>query len=290
MTQSAIEIERELGIVVERMPAFPKSVQRILELTRRVDCSPKDLVGIIEKDPVITLKVLRVINSAQLSLPTKITSINQSVVYLGVNTIKNLALSIAAIGILPATNAAGFDIDRYLLHSLTTATFARQLCALYANGEADPGDCYIAGLLHDFGKIVFARFKPEQFGQVLARCAAETGLSSHHAEQALIGADHTLVGAMLAAKWQFPAPLVECIRNHHSPAAPASAMSDCLRMADLISRLSNQGDYEHPYREGEAPINPQRFGPDLDRVIASLGDLDKMIAEARGFAQAGRTS
>lgn len=288
MTQTAAEIERELAIVVERMPAFPKSVQKILELTRKIDCSSKDLVGIIEKDPVITLKVLRVINSAQLSLPTKITSINQSVVYLGVNTIKNLALSIAAIGILPSANAAGFDIERYLLHSLTTATFSRQLCTLYASGEADPSDCYIAGLLHDFGKIVFARFMPEQFGQVLAQCAAETGLPSHHAERALIGADHTVVGAMLAAKWQFPAPLVECIRNHHSPEAPASAMSDCLRMADLISRLSGRGDSENPYKEGEAPISPLRFGTDLGRVIESLGDLDQLNAEARGFAQAGR--
>lgn len=287
MTQTAAEIEREMGIVVERMPAFPKSVQKILELTRKLDCNPKELVGIIEKDPVITLKVLRVINSAQLSLPTKITSINQSVVYLGVNTIKNLALSIAAIGILPSANAAGFDIERYLFHSLTTATFSRQLCTLYASGETDPGDCYIAGLLHDFGKIVFARFMPEQFRQVLAQCAAETSLPSNHAERAVIGADHTVVGAMLATKWQFPAALVECIRNHHSAEAPASAMSDCLRMADLISKLSGRGDNENAYRENEAPINPRRFGTDLGRVIESLGDLDKLIAEAKGFAQAG---
>ncbi|OIQ86791.1 ribonuclease Y [mine drainage metagenome] len=284
MTQIAPEIERKLGIVVERMPAFPKSVQKILEITRNINCTPRELVGIIEKDPVITLKVLRVVNSAQLSLPTKITSINQSVVYLGVNTIKNLALSIAAIGILPATNAAGFDIQRYLMHSLTTAAFARQLCSVYAAGEADPGDCYIAGLLHDFGKIVFAQFMPEQFRQVLAR-SAETPQPSHHAELELIGADHTVVGAMLADKWQFPAALVDSIRSHHSPDAPATAMNDCLRMADLISR--KLGDVTNPYREGESPINPVRFGTDLARVVAALGDTDRMTAEATNFAQAG---
>ncbi|HUY03276.1 MAG TPA: HDOD domain-containing protein [Rhodocyclaceae bacterium] len=286
MTQIAPEIERKLGIVVERMPAFSKSVQKILEITRNINCTPRELVGIIEKDPVITLKVLRVVNSAQLSLPTKITSINQSVVYLGVNTIKNLALSIAAIGILPATNAAGFDIQRYLMHSLTTAAFARQLCSVYASNEADPGDCYIAGLLHDFGKIVFAQFMPEQFRQVLAR-NAETSQPSHHAELELIGADHTVVGAMLADKWQFPAALVDSIRSHHSPDAPATAMNDCLRMADLISRQLGNGGMEHPYREGESPINPARFGTDLGRVVAALGDTDKMMAEATNFVQAG---
>ncbi|HUW37375.1 MAG TPA: HDOD domain-containing protein [Rhodocyclaceae bacterium] len=286
MTQIAPEIERKLGIVVERMPAFPKSVQKILEITRNINCTPRELVGIVEKDPVITLKVLRVVNSAQLSLPTKITSINQSVVYLGVNTIKNLALSIAAIGILPTTNAAGFDIQRYLMHSLTTAAFSRQLCSVYAAGEADPGDCYIAGLLHDFGKIVFAQFMPEQFRQVLARCA-ETTLPSHCAELELIGADHTVVGAMLAGKWKFPAALVDSIRSHHSSDAPATAMNDCLRMADLISRQLGSGDMDTPYREGESPINPARFGTDLDRVVASLGDIEKMVEDAAAFAQAG---
>ncbi len=286
MTQTAPEIERKLGIVVERMPAFPKSVQRILELTRNINCTPKELVSVIEKDPVITLKVLRVVNSAQLSLPAKITSINQSVVYLGVNTIKNLALSIAAIGILPSTNAAGFDMERYLMHSVTTATFARQLCTTYAAGEADPGDCYIAGLLHDFGKIVFAQFMPEQFRQVLAR-GAESNLPSYHAERELIGADHTVVGAMLAGKWQFPPALVESIRSHHDPDAPATAMNDCLRMADLISRMLGQSDSSNPYKDGEVPINPQRFGTDLDRVIDSLGDLDKLLSDASAFAQAG---
>jgi len=278
------DIEKKLSTAVERMPAFPKSVQRILEITRNINCTPKDLVSVIDKDPVITMKVLRVVNSAQLGLATKITSVNQSVVYLGQNTIKNLALSIAAIGILPAHNAAGFDIQRYLMHSLTTAAFARQLCSVYAPAEADPGDCYIAGLLHDFGKIVFAQNMSEQFKMVLAS-AAESKLPSCFAERELIGADHTVVGAMLAQKWQFPKPLIDCIRTHHSSDAATTGMNDCLRMADLISRRLGEPTESNPYREGEAPINPKRFGTDLAKVIAALGDIDKLIAEAMNFAQ-----
>ena len=96
------ELERKLGTAVERMPAFPRSVQRVLELTRDINCKPKDLVGVIEKDPVMTMKILKVINSAYYALPQQITSVNQSVVYLGINTIKNLSLPAAAVGILPA--------------------------------------------------------------------------------------------------------------------------------------------------------------------------------------------
>ena len=158
MTALTPELERKLGVAVERMPAFPRSVQKILELTRNINCLPKDLVGVIEKDPVMTMKILKVINSAYYGLPQKITSVGQSVVYLGINTIKNLALGFAAVGILPRMNAAGFDIQRYLLHSLVVGGTARQLATQFAKGEVDSGDAYIAGLLHDFGKVVFAQF------------------------------------------------------------------------------------------------------------------------------------
>lgn len=285
MNDISVDVKTMLITAVESMPAFPRSVQKILEITRSVDWTPRDLVAAIEKDPVITMKVLRAVNSAQLGLATKITSVNRSVVYLGQNTIKMLALSIAATGILPSTNAAGFDIRRYLMHSLTTAALARQLCCVYAPGEADPGDCYIAGLLHDFGEIVFAHYMPEQFREVLA-ASAEDERPAHRVESELLGADHAVVGAMLAQKWQFPTALIDCIRTHHSADAPTTAMNDCLRMADVIShRIGERGGLSlDPYRKGEAVVNPKRFGMDLAMVTASLGDIDDMTADAVGFA------
>jgi len=143
------ELSQRLALAVDEMPAFPKSVQKILELTRDVDCTPKDLVQVIDKDPVLTVKILKVVNSAYYSLPKQVTSINHAVVFMGFNTIKNLALGIAAIGMLPKSNAAGFDVQQYLLHSLATAGIARQLASDL--DSADPMDCFIAGLLHDFG-------------------------------------------------------------------------------------------------------------------------------------------
>ena len=66
------ELSQKLAAAVDRMPAFPKSVQKILELTRDVNCSPKDLVQVIDKDPVLTVKILKVVNSAYYSLPKQI--------------------------------------------------------------------------------------------------------------------------------------------------------------------------------------------------------------------------
>jgi putative nucleotidyltransferase with HDIG domain len=282
-----LDLERKLGIAVERMPAFPKSVQKILELTRNINCLPKDLVSVIEKDPVMTVKILKVINSVYYSLPNKITSVSQSVVYLGINTIKNLALGFAAVGILPRFNAAGFDIQRYLLHSLITASIARQLATQGAKGEIDPGDCYIAGLLHDFGKAVFAQFMAVEFRNAMVY-AAEHQVSLHIAEMEVIGTDHAVVGSMLAKRWQFPDYLVECIRDHHDLTVEPTALSDCLRTANQIARKLEIGDSGHPWRDDEPAAAPHRFGPDLDATIASLGDIQRFIDDAQLFAQVSK--
>jgi putative nucleotidyltransferase with HDIG domain len=280
------ELERKLTTAVERMPAFPKSVQTVLEMTRNINCLPKDLVGVIEKDPVMTMKILRVINSAYYSLPSKITSVGQSVVYLGINTIKNLALSFAAVGILPRFNTTGFDIQRYLMHSLTVAAVARMLSERYARAEVDPMDCYIAGLLHDFGKVVFAQFMSVEFMKSLA-AAVDLEKPLYLAEQEIIGADHAYVGALLAKKWQFAAPLVECIRDHHKETAEPSAMMDCLRMANIIGRQQAFGDAGNPWREKDLALMPARFGTEIEAVIARLGDMQKIVEDAQSFAQIG---
>jgi putative nucleotidyltransferase with HDIG domain len=288
VSQLTPELEKKLGQAVERMPAFPKSVQKVLELTRNINCLPKDLVAVIEKDPVMTMKVLKVINSAYYNLPNKITSVNQSVVYLGLNTVKNLALAFAAVGILPRISVAGFDIQRYLLHSLTTAAIARQLAQQYARGQADPGDCYVAGLLHDFGKVVLAQFLGTEFRQAVALTYGidgAPGIPLHVAEREVIGVDHGFIGAKLAERWQFPPELVDVIRLHHDEEG-SGPMMDCLRVANQISRMRELGDAGNPWR-GEPCAAPQRFGEDLDQVAGSLGDLQKIYDDAMAFAHVG---
>jgi putative nucleotidyltransferase with HDIG domain len=281
------DLAPKLASAVESMPAFPKSVQRILELSRDINCPPKELVEVIEKDPVMTMKLLRVLNSAYYSFPKKITSVNQAVVYLGLNTVKNMALSFAAIGTLPQDNAAGFDMQRYLLHSLTTAALARLLAQRFNVTGAEPTDCYIAGLLHDFGKVVFAQFMPEEFKLALEK-SVEESIPLYLAERMMIGTDHMVVGAMLVDKWQFPSDISSLILNHHSAAENHSGVAACLFAANQISRrLGFAGPGYHEADE-LPPALVDLFGGDLDEVIESLGDISKLMEEAQVYAQASK--
>lgn len=276
------ELSQKLVAAVDRMPAFPKSVQKILELTRDVNCSPKDLVQVIDKDPVVTVKILRVVNSPYYSLSKQVTSIGHAVVYMGFNSVKNLALSVAAIGMLPKDNAAGFDAQQYLLHSLATASIAKQL-ALRVD-DADPTDCFIAGLLHDFGKVVFAQFMPAEFRKALELSQAD-GSSLHLALREVVGVDHAMVGAMLVEKWRFAAPLVETIRHQHGDQRKDSAMIACVFAANQISKARKFGFAGNPLVEELPPDLAERLGGSLDDVIASLGDVDKLFDEAKIFAR-----
>lgn len=275
------ELSQKLAAAVDRMPAFPKSVQKILELTRDVNCSPKDMVQIIDKDPVVTVKVLRVVNSAYYSLPKQITSINHAVVYLGFNTIKNLALSIAAIGMLPTNNEAGFDGQQYLLHSLATAGIAKQLASRVG---ADPMDCFIAGLLHDFGKVVFAQFMPKEFRQAL-ELSQWNESSLHLALREVIGVDHAAVGAMLVEKWRFPPDLIETVGHQYGPELNDTPMTACVFAANQISKKLAFGFGGNPFIEELPPQVAQRLGGTLDQVIESLGDLTSMFEEAKIFSK-----
>jgi len=276
------ELSLRLINAVECMPAFPKSVQKILELTREVNCTPKDLVQVIDKDPVVTVKILKVVNSAYYSLPKQITSVNHAVVYLGFNTIKNLALSIAAIGMLPKHNAADFDVSQYLLHSLSTAVIAKQL-ALRLN-KADPMDCFIGGLLHDFGKVVLAQFLPNEFKQALLQCQAN-GTSLHEALHSILGVDHAVVGAMLVEKWRFAPDLIDAIAHQYDLEHTCSDLSACMFAANQISKKLGFGFAGNPYIHVLPPAVAKTFGASLDELILTCGDLGAAFEEAKIFAK-----
>jgi putative nucleotidyltransferase with HDIG domain len=286
MTEHPVDLANRLSAAVDKMPAFPKSVQLVLELSRDDDCPIKELAEVIEKDPVMTVRLLRILNSAYYGFSKQITSVSESVAYVGMNAIKNMALAFAAMGVLPKQNAAGFDVQRLLMHSLITASVARTLCHQYSHDETRPADCYIVGLLHDFGKVVFAQFLAPEFKEALA-CSRSQSISLHEAEQQIIGTDHAMIGGMLMEKWRFPERLIDSVRRHHGEITTDDMLLSCLYVADQISKELMLEVGDRNLVEKLSPALADRFGGQLHDVIASLGDLAQLEREALVIAQAG---
>lgn len=280
-----MDITQKITAAVERMPAFPKSVQSILELTRKIDVDAKAIVQVIEKDPVMTVKILRIINSAFYALPRQVASVNHAVVMLGINTVKNMALTLAAAGMLPARNDADFDAGQYLLHSLAVAGTSRLLAQKL--GDTDVNEAYIAGLLHDFGKIVFAQYFPDEFRSALEQ--ASSGMPLHLAEQAALGTDHTVTGSLLAEKWQFPPALVAAIKDHHQADSHRDGLGRCLFLANELVRQQGVGFAGNSVLADCPAGLTAVLGNDWPSIANSLPELAHIFNEARSFAQESST-
>ncbi len=279
------ELHKQLEEMVAKMPAFPISVQRILELTADMQCSPKELVQVIEHDPVMTMKILKLLNSAYYSLPRKITSIKRSVVYIGINTIKNMALSIATIGMLHTKSVGGLDTRKFLKHSLATAAVAKLLNNKFNHVESEGSDCFVAGLLHDIGKVVYAQYDPARYVE-LQKVSEENGISLFQAEQEVIGADHAVIGAMMGSKWQFPEPLVACIGEHHDTINPGNEIRDCVIAANQLSKMIDCEDTELN-TDSVIELPPkvaERFGMGLKELLKYLGDFSVELDEATAYS------
>ena len=263
---------------VEKMPAFPKSVQRIIQLTSDSNTSAKDIVQVIECDPVMTVKILQVINSPYYGFSKKISSIPRAVVHIGVNTIKNMALSVAAIGMLKTYNEAGFNTQEFLLHSLTTAIINKKLAERQGLTPSESGDFFVAGLLHDFGKLVFAECLPELFKEALT-LSRERQLPLFETERECIGLNHAHLGKLLVEKWEFSQNLADAIAYHHEP--PGNNMlQNNLKAANEISKALQLGDAGNPVIEPFSDALAKRLGGSLENLILSLGDLTPIKMEA----------
>ncbi|HEX8949753.1 MAG TPA: HDOD domain-containing protein [Dissulfurispiraceae bacterium] len=275
------EKKNDFVAMVDRMPAFPRSVHRVLELASDIDCDPKELVEVISHDPVLILKILKLVNSAYFGLVQKITSVNHAVVYLGFNTVKNLALSTAAIGMLPRRNEAGFNMDAFLLHSLSTAIIARLFAKKMNISEKESFDYFLSGLLHDFGKVVFAHFMPHEFQRALQR-AKEKEAHLYEAENEMLGINHTEVGSLLGEKWRLPANIVEALRGHHTRDG-GLLLTEVVFASNQISKALKIGDSgEHIVEELPGKITGT-FGTAIEGIVDSLGDVKAELEKAMVF-------
>jgi len=284
--------KKNISDMLEDIPIFSQSVMRILELTSDIDCSTKELVGHITHDPILTARVLRLVNSAYFGLSRKVISIQQSVVYVGINTIKNLAVSVAAMGALPQSNKAGLDMADYWLHSLVTAVVAKLLAQKNNVPSADVSTFFISALLHDIGQIIFSQAHPYIYQGVLEE-AKKMQVPLQDIEQEIFGIDHAELGALLAEKWKLPEMMVDAIRFHHEPdQIPDSVLLSESEILNRIVFVANQvtkvldGNEKEISMSSAIPSSIQSWlGGPIEKVADSLPNLEKEIESAKIFIQ-----
>ncbi len=199
---------------IRDLPTLPVIAMEVNKLFLKDDITIERLSRTLEKDPAITAKILKLVNSAFFGLPARIGSISEAVLLLGFNSVRNAVISASIIQAFSGTTCLkDFNITDFWRHSLSVAMVAKALAEKSRFKTAD--ECFLAGLLHDIGKIVLSQFFPDLFRAVW-QYAHQNNLTFHAAEQAKEMLLHADIGGYLAGKWQFPHELVEAITLHHN--------------------------------------------------------------------------
>ncbi|NWF38642.1 HDOD domain-containing protein [Mariprofundus sp. NF] len=272
---SSEELKQRLTNMVDSMPAFPESVHQVMSITRDINCSPKDLVKVIERDPVMTMKILKMVNSAFFALSRHVSSVQHALVYLGLNTIKNLAVSIATLETMPRKSIPELSMSKFLTHSLATASVAQWLARNQLNIR-DASDHFVAGLLHDFGKAVFIQFEPVTYGKIITE-AKEKNLPLALVEMERLGVSSAEVGAMLAESWQLPEPLVDCIRTQVNCSEGSSNLALSVAAASSVVKAMHLGDNGDPYVGDFSEVMHNRLHCNLEDVVAQMDGLQEEV-------------
>lgn len=283
--------EKELRKFIERMPSLSTTVTKVLEICNRPDTSPNDLNRVISLDPVLTGQVLKLINSAYYSLPNQIGSLTRAIIMLGINTVKNLALSTAVLGSLGREDSFhSLEMDAFWTHSLGVGVTAKALASRQGIAKRQREEYFVAGLLHDLGKIPLDTCLPGEYARVLQLAAS--GIPLERAEAEVLGLDHAQVGRMIGEKWQLNPGLIGLLAGHHR-LDPAGAAGDPLTatiaIADTFVNLRQLGSAGNLYPDRQLSKELARqWGLRRRDLEALVPEVEEEIARAKVFLAVAR--
>ena len=199
---------------VGNLPSLPETYANLQRLLRDNDSSLADVAKIIEQDLAMSAKILQLVNSAFFGLYKQITSPSRAVNLLGLNTIKALVLGVGVFSEIQNRPGKIFSINDLWSHSMATASFAGKISGTISSDQEMIDHCFIAGLLHDVGKLLLFSRLPDQYEQAVVM-AGETGCTLNEAERRIFGTGHGEVGGYLIGLWGLPGAVVEAIAFHH---------------------------------------------------------------------------
>jgi putative nucleotidyltransferase with HDIG domain len=227
------QVYRQLDRIKD-IPTLPTIVFELNQHLQNPETSITKVSETIEKDQAMAFKILKLVNSAFYGFRSKVSDVKNAVVLLGFNAVRNAIVSVSVINALPKTLLfQDFEMIEFWKHSLAVAVTSKNIAQ--KAGIESPDNCFVAGLLHDVGKVIMAQYFKDEFIQVWTRMQNES-LLFYDAEQKELPVDHTKIGAYLAGRWQLPDGLTDAIRWHHDfqPNNGNAGFMMHIHLADLL--------------------------------------------------------
>lgn len=257
------------------LPALPQVLLKLIEACNDDGCTPQRLSEITFRDPAISARVLQLVNSAYSGLGGKITTLEKAIVYLGANTVKNIAISASVLHVFGSIRGNGiFNLPGFWWHSLLSAALCKAIAV--ETGYPAPEEAFLSGLLHDIGKLaLWANFR-EEYAGVLKEAEAD---SSHLlAGETQLGTPHQEVGAWLVRQWNLNSFMADAIFYHHSSLDQVAEALPLVKIVYAANRMSRNREEMPPADIREAGnllgLEPEK----LEALIWQAGNEIKELA------------
>jgi HD-like signal output (HDOD) protein len=226
------------------LPSVPRLFQELLQALDSPEASVEDVAKAIAADTGMTAKILQLANSAFFGVPRRIVDPRDAVLYLGFDTVRALALTIQIFTQFSSSACPAFSISRLSSHGVLTGALARQLAKSAGVARQIAEDAFMAGLLHDVGKLLLVDALPEKYGEAI-RLAQTSPRTDWEAEREVFGITHAEVGTCLLWMWGLPDPVVEAVSYHHYPSRCPDQRWSPLTAVHLADILSHAGRENH---------------------------------------------
>ena len=270
------------------LPAMPAIVSEVLDMTQDPTVPMATVGEIIQRDPALTAKILRISNSPYYGMRQYVSTLKLALVILGAREVRNIVVGIAVFDTLRNEQTDVLLANDFWNHSLTTAALSKKLGATLELPMQ--GEDFIAGLLHDIGKIVLCRQLGDRYVEVF-RSAEEHSGTLTTLENEAFGFDHADAGAALAVRWNLPQVLCNAIGYHHAAEDRPLTQAADPRLAAIV-RIVN-GAARHDFENADekscgtcadteawnaldsvnAPIPPDERYQTLARFMEGLKDV-----------------
>ncbi len=201
---------------IDALPSMPAICMEVMEAVQAPEASIQNVADIIARDLGMAAKMLQMVNSAFFGLCRRVTDIRDAVVLLGLDAIKSLVLSVNVFSAFNKEKLSGLDFDGLWDHSLVTGGYARQIMRSAEQSRDAVNAAFMAGMLHDVGKLILAVNFGEAYREALEAPPEDTR-TLWAREQALFGASHAEIGAYLMGLWGLETALLAAIAFHHNP-------------------------------------------------------------------------
>jgi HD-like signal output (HDOD) protein/CheY-like chemotaxis protein len=228
---------KKLTARVTNLPTLPELYHQLTEELRKDSPSMQRVGDIISRDIGMTAKILQLVNSAFFGLGQPVNNAGEAAVYLGLNTIRSLALSLAIFSQYDEAACKMISLDLLDKHSWLTGLMARNVALLQRQDARCMEECFLAGLLHDVGQLILAFGLHVEYWEVIL-AAKNQNIPVWQLEEKSFGATHADVGAYLLALWGLPNPIVEAVAMHHQLAkcpAPRFSPAIAVHVADVFA-------------------------------------------------------